>query len=216
VILAKADIADVPGLAGQRVAVATGSEGELLLRGAMAENQMAPSSVQIVSSHTTGPGALLASGAVAAAALTGAQAAAAVATDPTLHPLYTAGDHPGLISRVLVVRETTTDQRPGQILAFIRGWQALYMSNRDQADVVSADIAAVMHLDPTAVAADLAGLSLYDLAANAVELLPGGEYYDQTIDVIVAAEQAAGTITEVIKGQELIDGSFVQAVASAR
>jgi hypothetical protein len=90
------------------------------------------------------------------------------------------------------------------------------MSNRDQADVVSADIAAVMHLDPTAVAADLAGLSLYDLAANAVELLPGGEYFDQTIGVIVAAEQAAGTITEVIKGQELIDGSFVQAVASAR
>ena len=215
-ILARADVTDVPGLAGADVAVSPGSEGELLVQGALVADQVPSSKVRVVPASSTDPGLMLVRGEVAAAAVTATQAEVALAADPTLHVLYTAGDYPGLVSQVLVVRQDVADQRPGQILAFVRSWQALYGFNRDQQDIVIADVAKVTDADPAIAAVDLAGLSLYDLAANAVELLPGGEYFDQTIGVIVVAAQAAGWITEPIDGQQLIDGSFVQAVASAR
>ena len=215
-ILARADVPDVPSLAGLDVAVSPGSEGELLLQGALTADEVPSSSVRVVPASSKDPGLMLVRGEVAAAAVTAAQAQAALTADATLHVLYTSGDYPGLVSQVLVVRQEVADQRPGQILAFIRSWQALYGFNRDQQDVVIADVARVTDTDPTVAAGDLAGLSLYDVAGNAVELLPGGEYFDQTIGVIIAAAQAAGWITEPIQGQELIDGSFVQAVASAR
>ena len=215
-ILARADVADIPGLAGQDVAVSQGSEGELLVQGALAADNIPRSTVRVVPANSLDPGLMLVRGEVAAAAVTATQAEAAIAADPTLHVLYTAGDYPGLISHVLVVRQDVAAQRPGQILAFVRGWQALYAFDRDQQDIVIADVAGVTDTDLTTAAVDLAGLSLYDLAANAVELLPGGEYFDQTIGVVVAAAQAAGWITDPIDGQQLIDGSFVQAVASAR
>jgi len=215
-ILARTDVADIPGLAGQDVAVSQGSEGELLVQGALAADDIPSSTVRVVPANSLDPGLMLVRGEVAAAAVTATQAEAAIAADPTLQVLYTAGDYPGLISHVLVVRQDVAAQRPGQILAFVRGWQALYAFDRDQQDIVIADVAGVTDTDLTTAAVDLAGLSLYDLAANAVELLPGGEYFDQTIGVVVAAAQAAGWITDPIDGQQLIDGSFVQAVASAR
>ena len=215
-ILGRDDVAGIPSLAGQQVAVSPGSEGELLLQGALVEQQVPPDAVQVVAAEGLDPGAMLVRGDVAAAAMTGEQAAVALAADPTLQMLYTAGDYPGLISHVLVVRQAVADERPGQILAFIRGWQEFYAFDRYQQDVVIADVSRLTKQDPTAVAFGLSGLSIYDLAANAVELLPGGEYFDRTIGAIVAAALVSGWIDDSIDGQALVDGSFVQAVASAR
>ena len=215
-ILGRDDVAGIPSLAGQQVAVSPGSEGELLLQGALVEQQVPPDAVQVVAAEGLDPGAMLVRGDVSAAAVTGEQAAVALAADPTLQTLYTAGDYPGLISHVLVVRQAVADERPGQILAFIRGWQEFYGFDRYQQDVVIADVARLTKQDPTAVAFGLSGLSIYDLTANAVELLPGGEYFDRTIGAIVAAALVSGWIDESLDGQALVDGSFVQAVASAR
>ena len=215
-ILGRDDVAGIASLAGQQVAVSPGSEGELLLQGALVEQQVPPGAVQVVAAEGLGPSARLVRGEVAAAAMTGEQAAVALAADPTLQTLYTAGDYPGLISHVLVVRQAVADERPGQIVAFIRGWQEFYAFDRYQQDVVIADVSRLTKQDPTAVAFGLSGLSIYDLAANAVELLPGGEYFDRTIGAIVAAALVSGWIDDSIDGQALVDGSFVQAVASAR
>ena len=215
-ILGRDDVAGIASLAGQQVAVSPGSEGELLLQGALVEQQVPPGAVQVVAAEGLGPSARLVRGEVAAAAMTGEQAAVALAADPTLQTLYTAGDYPGLISHVLVVRQAVADERPGQILAFIRGWQEFYAFDRYQQDVVIADVSRLTKQDPTAVAFGLSGLSNYDLAANAVELLPGGEYFDRTIGAIVAAALVSDWIDDLIDGQALVEGSFVQAVATAR
>ena len=215
-IMGRDDLAGIASLAGQQVAVSPGSEGELLLQGALVEQQVPPDAVQVVAAEGLGPSARLVRGDVAAAAMTGEQAAVALAVDPTLQTLYTAGDYPGLISHVLVVRQAVADERPGQILAFIRGWQEFYAFDRYQEDVVIADVARLTKQDSTAVAFGLLGLSIYDLSANAVELLPGGEYFDRTIGAIVAAVLVAGWIDDSIDGQALVEGSFVQAVATAR
>jgi NitT/TauT family transport system substrate-binding protein len=143
-------------------------------------------------------------------------AAEAVATDPELTPIATAGDEPGLLSRVLVVREETARSRPGQVLAFIRVWQDVYTFERDNPDLVAAGIAARGDVPIEDVAADLAGNALYDVPANAVDLLPGGEYYDQTLREIDAAATAAGWLAAPVDPRALIDGAFAQVVASAR
>ncbi len=216
VIMGRDDLEGIASLAGQQVAVSPESEGELLLQGALVEQQVPPDAVQVVAAEGLGPSARLVRGDVAAAAMTGEQAAVALAADPTLQTLYTAGDYPGLISHVLVVRQAVADERPGQIVAFIRGWQEFYAFSRDQPDVVIEDVARLTKQDSTAVAFSLSGLSSYDLAANAVELLPGGEYFDRTIGAIVAAALVSGWIEDSIDGQALVEGSFVQAVATAR
>lgn len=215
-ILARADIEGIAGLVGQRVAVDMESAGDVVLQGALVDNGVAADQLNIVPADGFDPGGMLVRGEVVGAAVSGLQAAAAVAADPTLQTLYTAGDHPGLISHVLVASPDTIAERPGQLLAFVRGWQAFYAVDRDQQELVGADATMFSGVSLAATMFDLAGLSVYDLAANAVELLPGGEYFDQTIGMIVEAALAAGWIAGPLDGQRLIDGSFVQAVASAR
>ena len=136
--------------------------------------------------------------------------------DSTIAPIATAGDQPGLLSRVLVVRDETVQTRPGQLLAFVRAWQDLYLYERDNPDVIAAGVAAMRHAPVEDVTAELGGIALYDVSANAVNLLPGGEYFDRTLTQIDAAASAAGWLDAPVDVQPLIDGAVAQAVASAR
>jgi NitT/TauT family transport system substrate-binding protein len=145
-----------------------------------------------------------------------AEAAAAQATDDGLEAIATAGDQPGLLSSVLVVREETAAVRPGQLLAFIRAWQDLYPFERDRTDVVATGIAAMQDVSVEDANLELAGIALYDIPANAVDLLPGGAYYDQTLTQIEAAATAAGWLPAPVDARALIDGAFAQTVASSR
>ncbi|MEI6689277.1 MAG: ABC transporter substrate-binding protein [Thermoleophilia bacterium] len=216
VILARPDVGDVTGLVGKRVAYAAGTDGELLLRGILAANDVPVTQLQLVRSGGTAPGVLLLDGSADAAVDTEVQAVEVQAADPTIVPIATAGDEPGLLSQVLVVREETARSRPGQVLAFIRAWQDLYSFERDNPDAVATGIAARGDIAVEDVNADLAGNALYDVPANAVDLLPGGEYYDQTLREIDAAATAAGWLAAPVDPLALIDGAFAQAVASAR
>jgi len=215
-VLAHPDVRDVPGLVGKRVAYVAGTDGELLLRGILATNDVPVTQMQLVPSSNRAPSALLLDGSADAAVDDAAHAAEALAADPKLTPIATAGDEPGLLSRVLVVREKTARSRPGQVLAFIRAWQDLYSFERDNPDAVATGIAARGDIAVEDVNADLAGNALYDVPANAVDLLPGGEYYDQTLREIDAAATAAGWLAAPVDPLALIDGAFAQAVASAR
>lgn len=215
-IVADADVADVPALVGHRVTYASGTQGELLLRGMLAAQDVPITEVELVRTGGREPGALLLEGSADAAVTTGAAALATQEADPSVVPIATAGDLPGLLSHVVIVREETAATHPGQVLALIRSWQDLYLSERDDPELVAAGIA-VRNREPVAeVAADLGGNSLYDVSANAVDLLPGGEYYDRTLTQIDAAATAAGWLSAPVDARALIDGSFAQAVASAR
>ncbi len=215
-ILSTEAVSDIAGLTGLRVAVTPGSEADLLLRGALAESGMEPGSVTIVPTVGIDPGAMLTRGEVDAAVVSHQQSTAALLRDPTLRTLYAAGDHPGFISRVLVVRDSILYSKPGQILAMVRSWRDVYGFARDQRDVLIADLAAHGKQDPVATTSDFDGLTLYDIEANAVDLLPGGEYYDATIIEIETALVEAGRVNGLDNLKALVDGAFAQAVASAR
>ena len=215
-ILARPGVDGVAGLSGRRVAYVPGSGGDLLLRVALAENAVVPMAVQLVPVAARESGLLLGRGAVDAEVVTGAGSAAALALAPDLVTLYAAGDRPGLLAQVLVVREDVMRDRPGQLLALVRTWQALYALEREQPQAIAAALAAVNRWTPERAATELPGSTVYDLAANGVDLLPGGEYYDTTISTVSAIATQAGLIHGRVDPRALIDGSFVQAVASAR
>lgn len=215
-ILAQPDVGDVAGLVGRRVTYAAGTDGELLLRGMLTANDVPVTDVELVRSGGRSPGGMLLAGTVDAAVERGPEAAAVVAADDSITPIATAGDQPGLLSRVLVVREETAVARPGQVLAFIRAWQDLYLFERDRTDVVAAGIAAMQDVSLEEATLELEGIALYDISANAVDLLPGGAYYDETLTQIDAAATAAGWLPAPVDARALIDGAFAQTVASAR
>jgi len=215
-ILARPGVDGVAGLSGRRVAYVPGSGGDLLLRVALAENAVVPMAVQLVPVAARESGLLLGRGAVDAEVVTGAGSAAALALAPDLVTLYAAGDRPGLLAQVLVVREDVIRERPGQLLALVRTWQALYALEREQPEAIAAALAAVNRWTPERAATELPGSTVYDLAANGVDLLPGGEYYDTTISAVSAIATQAGLIHGRVDPRALVDGSFVQAVASAR
>jgi NitT/TauT family transport system substrate-binding protein len=193
VILADAATEDVAGLVGQRVAYAPGSRGELLLRGTLAVADVPVTEVDLVRAGGLNPALRLIAGTANAAVVDRPQALAAegVASEGAtaeVIELATAGDQPGLLSHVLVIRDSSAAAQPGRLLAFIRAWQALYLYEREAIETIA--------------------------AANGVDLLPGGEYYDETLRQIRAAATAAGWLEGPVDERALIDGSFAQVVAS--
>ena len=212
-IVARSGIDDVAGLVGARVAHERAGDGELLLRAALAAAEVPATGVSFAASAD--PGALVLDGAADAAVVSAARAADLAAADPAIHPIATAGDQPGLLARALVVREDVVADLPGQVLAFVRAWQDVYLVERDDPEAMAALIAGRTHEPVADVAAALVGLGLYDVPANAVELLPGGEFYDRTARAIGAAATASGRLESPVDETTLIDGAFVQSVASA-
>lgn len=211
-LVARAGVDDVAGLAGARIAFAPGGDGELLVRGALASADVPAAGVVLL--PAADPGGLLLDGAADAAAVDAARAAELAVADPALQPIATAGDQPGLLSRVLVVRDDVAAGRPGQVLAFVRAWQDLYLYERDDPEVAAADLALRTRQPVAAAAAALAGIGLYDVPANAVELLPGGEFYDRTARAIGAASTASGRLGHPVDEVTLLDGAFAQTVAT--
>ena len=211
-LVAREGIDDVAGLAGARIAFAPGSDGELLVRGALASADVPAAGVSLVPAPD--PGRLLLDGAADAATVDAARAAELVTAYPALQPIATAGDQPGLLSRVLVVRDDVAAAKPGQVLAFVRAWQDLYLYERDDPEVATADLAMRTRQPVADAAAALAGISLYDVPANAVELFPGGEFYDRTMRAIGAASTAAGRLDHPVDEVALLDGAFAQTVAT--
>jgi hypothetical protein len=142
------------------------------------------------------------------------QAAAAGATDPAPVALATAGDQPGLLSHVLIVRAATAAAQPGQLLAFTRAWQVLYLYERDAVEEIAGGISRRRAVDIEVVLAELGGSEVYDVPANGVELFLGGRYYDYTLRQIRAAATASGWLDGPVDERGLIDGVFAQTIAS--
>lgn len=219
VILADAATEDVAGLVGQRVAYAPGSRGELLLRGTLAVADVPVTEVDLVRAGGLNPALRLIAGTANAAVVDRPQALAAegVASEGAtaeVIELATAGDQPGLLSHVLVIRDSSAAAQPGRLLAFIRAWQALYLYEREAIETIAAGIAERQGVEVKEAMLNLSGSTLYDVPANGVDLLPGGEYYDETLRQIRAAATAAGWLEGPVDERALIDGSFAQVVAS--
>lgn len=219
VILGVPGIDDPSGLAGRRVAYVPGSRGELLLRAALADVGSDPDAIEPVAVVGEEPAALLERGEVDAAAVSEPEASRLLeptASDaPEIGLVFASGDVPGVLAEVLVVREEVIAERPGQLLALVRGWSATIGMMRDlDEETVDATLVRLIASGGDDGLARLAGTFFYDVEASAVELLPGGRYYDVTVDRASTIAIATGAIREPVAPDAVLDGGFARAVAS--
>ncbi len=221
VILARSDIDQPARLVGQRVAYVPGSRGELLLRAALHEVGVGMDAIEGVAVVGEEPAALLERGVVDAAALSGPDVTRLLESPtegaPEVGIAFASGDAPGVLAEVLVVREEVIADGPGQLLALVRGWSAGVELERDIDDELRhVALLDLLDGDQADNAARLEGTIFYDLAANAVDLLPGGRYYDVTVGRASEIALETGTIDEPVEPDVLLDGGFARAVASGR
>ena len=125
-ILAGADIKSIADLKGKEVAYEEGTTSHILLNYALAANGLTLADVKSVPMPASDAGAALIAKRVPVAVTYEPYLTLARAQDPAVRLLYTAAEDPGLVSDVFVVREEVLKEKPGQIAALLRAWQAAH------------------------------------------------------------------------------------------
>ncbi|TIW17147.1 MAG: transporter substrate-binding domain-containing protein, partial [Mesorhizobium sp.] len=123
-MIAGKDVNSVADLKGKQVAFEEGTTSDILLKYALSKNGMSIADVQPVPMPAADAGSALIAGRVPVAVTYEPYLTTARAQNKDVKLLFTAGEDPGLISDVLVVRDEVIKSRPGQVLAMIKAWDA--------------------------------------------------------------------------------------------
>ena len=208
-ILAGKDIATVKDLKGKQVAFEEGTTSDILLNYALRQNGMSIADIQKVPMPAADAGSALIAGRVPVAVTYEPYLTAARLQDKSVKLLFTAGEDPGLVSDVLVVRDEVLKSKPGQVLALVKSW--------DQAlKVYQSDTPASRETIAKAVGSSVAdlntafdGVKYYSLAENkkAIE----GDFVTKTYVDVQDAAKKAGLIKADVPPAQIIDPAFVKA-----
>lgn len=208
-ILAGKDIASVKDLKGKQVAYEEGTTSDILLNYALRANGMSIADVQKVPMPAADAGSALIAGRVPVAVTYEPYLTAARAQDKAVKLLFTAGEDPGLVSDVLVVREDVLAKKPGQVLALVKAWDAALKAYQ-------ADVPGGREIISKAVGSSVAdlntafdGVKFYSLAENKAALT--GDFAKKTFVDVQDAAKKAGLLKEDVSADKIIDADFVKA-----
>jgi NitT/TauT family transport system substrate-binding protein len=209
-ILGGPRVGSVRALRGKRVAFETASTSEILLRHALDAAGMSLREIRPMRMAAARAGEALAAGHVDAAVTYEPYIAAALQRNPRLRLIYSAGADPGLISDVLVVRNSVIRKRPGQVAAVIRAWD-------DAVGLYRADIARAQAIITRALGARVgaletafAGVKLYTVDENLRALSPQGAYLTSTLSDVNAAAVEAGLVSARLRTAALFTTRFLR------
>ncbi len=110
--------------------------------------------------------------------------------NPRLRQIYSAGADPGLISDVLVVRESVIRKRPGQVAALIRAWDDAMRFYKARTARAQAIITRAVGARPGELETSFAGVKLYTVDDNLRALSPQGAFSSTLADVQAAVVDA--------------------------
>lgn len=210
-IIADDTVATVADLKGKPVAYEEGTTSDILLNYALAQVGMSTADIQRVPMPAADAGAALIGGRVPVAVTYEPYLSLAMLQDPGVKLLFTAGENPGLISDVLVVREQVLKERPGQVAALLRAWDRAYAAYQDNMEEGRAIIAEAVGATPEDLATAFEGVEFYSLADNREQLT--GAYAREVAPEVAAAAREAGLLTEDVDFDAMIDGRFVDAAS---
>jgi NitT/TauT family transport system substrate-binding protein len=193
-ILGGPRVRSVQDLRGRRVAFEPGATSEILLRHALNGAGMSFQDIRPVRIAAARAGQALASGRVDAAVTYEPYVAATFRRSPQLRLIYSAGADPGLISDVLVVRESVIRRRPGQVAALIRAWDDALRFYKTHTKRAQAIITRALGARPGALGTAFAGVKLYTVDDNLRALSSQGAYLMSTVSDIKAAAVDAGLV----------------------
>ncbi|MGY1447874.1 ABC transporter substrate-binding protein [Pseudomonas chlororaphis] len=209
-IIAAPEIKSLKELKGKQVAFEEGTTSDILLHSALASAGMLWSDIQPVPMPASTAGAALIAGKVPVAVTYEPYLSAAKQQNAKVNMLYSGKDDPGIISDVLVVRDSVLEERPGQVLAMIKAWDAAlsHYQNNTQAD--RAVIAKAVGSTAADMASAFDGVHFYSLADNQAQLSHG--FSHETFAHILKSATAAGLIQQSVDATKTIDARFVEAL----
>lgn len=210
-IIVDGSVGSVADLKGRQVAYEEGTTSDILLNYALAQNGMSVADIERVPMPAADAGSALIGGRVPVAVTYEPYLTMAQAQNPEVKVLFTAGEEPGLVSDVFVVREEILEERPGQVVALLRAWDQALAAYEADVTEGRAIISEAVGASPEELETAFDGVEFYSLAANK-EQLPGA-FAAQVAPAVEAAAMQAGILTEEVDLQALIDGRWVDAAA---
>ncbi|NEI73500.1 ABC transporter substrate-binding protein [Rhizobium lusitanum] len=208
-ILAGPDVKSVADLKGKNIAFEEGTTSDILLNYALASNGMTINDIVKVPMPAADAGTALIAGRVPIAVTYEPYISTALAQNKDIKLLFEAGKDPGLVSDVLVVREDVLKQKPGQVLAMIKAWDAALADYKANTDADRAVIAKAVGATPDDLKTAFDGVQYYS-SAEASKAFDGDFKTKTFADVLKAAKQA-GLVTQDVSADSMIDASFVNA-----
>ncbi len=202
-------VTDIKGLKGKQVAYEEGTTSDILLNYALSQNGMTIADIQKVPMPASDAGSALIAGRVPVAVTYEPYLTLAMQQNPKVKMIYSAGENPGLISDVFVVREEFLKEKPGQIVALLKAWDLALADYRKDTAGGRAIIAEAVGAKPEELATAFEGVVYYSLAENKTEL--GGNFSSKVIPEVHAAARTAGILQKDVDLTAAIDSRFVDA-----
>jgi NitT/TauT family transport system substrate-binding protein len=202
-------VTDIKGLKGKQIAFEEGTTSDILLNYALAQNGMTIDDVQKVPMPAADAGTALIGGKVPVAVTYEPYLTLAMQQNKNVKMIYDAGQNPGLISDVFIVRDEFMKEKPGQIVALLKAWDAALADYRKDTPGGRAIISEAVGAKPEELATAFEGVVYYSIAENKTEL--GGAFSTKVIPEVHAAARKAGILQKDVDLTTLIDARFVDA-----
>ena len=208
-MLSDGSVADIKGLKGKQVAYEEGTTSDILLNYALSQNGMTIADIEKVPMPASDAGAALIAGKVPVAVTYEPYLTLAMQQNPNVKMIYSAGENAGLISDVFVVREEFLAEKPGQVVALLKAWDAALADYRKDKAGGRAIISEAVGAKPEELATAFDGVVYYSLAENKTEL--SGNFTTKVIPEVHAAARTAGILQKDVDLSTAIDARFVNA-----
>ncbi|MFT3975209.1 MAG: ABC transporter substrate-binding protein [Amaricoccus sp.] len=209
-ILTDGSATDIAGLKGKQVAYEEGTTSDILLNYALAAHGMTITDIEKVPMPASDAGAALIARQVPAAVTYEPYLTLAMQQDPKVKMIYSAGEDPGLVSDVFVVRDEFLKERPGAVAALLRAWDAALADYKADTAGGRAIIAEAVGAKPDELATAFDGVVYYSMQDNAAEL--PGAFTTKIVPDVEAAAVKAGILAGPVDMSGAIDARFVDAV----
>ena len=208
-MISDGSVTDIKSLKGKQVAYEEGTTSDILLNYALAQNGMTVSDIEKVPMPASDAGAALIAGKVPVAVTYEPYLTLAMQENGAVKMIYSAGENPGLISDVFVVREEFLNEKPGQVVALLRAWDKALADYRADPTGGRAIIAEAVGAKPEELATAFEGVVYFSLDENKSEL--AGNFASKVIPEVHAAAKQAGILQQDVDLASAIDGRFVDA-----
>ncbi len=208
-MLSDGSVTDIKGLKGKQVAYEEGTTSDILLNYALSQNGMIIADIEKVPMPASDAGSALIAGRVPVAVTYEPYLTLAQQQNKAVKMIYSAGENPGLISDVFVVREEFLKEKPGQVVALLKAWDMALADYRADTTGGRAIISEAIGAKPEELATAFDGVVYYSLAENKIEL--AGNFTTKVIPEVHKAARTAGILQKDVDLSTAIDTRFVDA-----
>jgi NitT/TauT family transport system substrate-binding protein len=207
-MLVNGSIHSLQDLKGKRVAFEEGTTSDILLHSALSSVNMTLKDIIPVPMPASNAGSALIAGQVPAAVTYEPYLTVAKKNDPSLKMLYSGASDPGLISDVLIVRQSLVDQHPQQVSALIQVWKKALAAYRQNTSRGRAIIAKAVGATPDELTTAFDGVKYLSLQDN--QSMLSGEFKHTTFPHILKAAKEANLLLGTVTFDQVIDPSFIE------